>query len=383
MEKIFLPEGKDAILLLAGGQFFLGKGIGVKGTTIGEICFTTGMTGYQETLTDPSFYGQIITFTFPHIGVVGCNSYDQESDKVYASGLIIRNDLTSPSNYRSEMSTNAWLKEKKITGIAEIDTRALTRHIRENGASNVLIHYSEEREVDIAELAGILAQAPNMDGLELCAKVSTKEAYSWQEGRFAEETPQKKYKVVAIDYGIKRNILRSLVSVGCEVVVVSCQATADEILAHKPDGIFLSNGPGDPASTSIYAKEIIGKLIEINIPIFCICMGHQLLALALGAKTEKLLQGHRGTNHPVKNLLNNKIEITSQNHGFAVRGDHIPDNMEITHISLFDHTIEGFRVKDKPIFSVQYHPESSPGPHDSRYLFEQFIQLMDMHYAKA
>jgi carbamoyl-phosphate synthase small subunit len=377
---IDFPQKCNAILLLTNGQFFFGQGIGNEGHTIGEICFNTGITGYQETLTDPSYSGQIINFTFPHIGNIGTNSDDIECSKVWAKGLIIHNKITNPANYRSHTHFNEWLINNNITGISGIDTRQITRIIRKNSAQNVLIYYKkDEQNVDIGKLLEILKSAPNMDGLELAKDVATKEEYKWEQPLWNDQNKSPKYKIVAIDYGIKCNILRSLVSYGCEVVTLPADASFADVIKHKPDGVFLSNGPGDPAETFKYTGEMIKQVIANNIPMFCICLGHQLLALAVGGKTYKMHQGHRGANHPVKNLLTGKIEITSQNHGFAVDKDSLNDDVEITHISLFDNSIEGIRIKNKPVFSVQYHPESSPGPHDSRYLFAEFIQLMSQH----
>lgn len=374
---------QDALLLLADGTVFYGRGIGNPGTVTGEICFNTAMTGYQEVLTDPSYHGQIITFTFPHIGNVGANPEDIESVNHGANGLIVRELVTPPSNYRSTIDFNLWLKEKEITGISGIDTRALTRHIRLHGAQNCLIAYIEGGTAqNLDALKEKLGKVPNLDGLELAKNVTTKSSYGWSETRWKHgvgygKSEKGKFKVVAIDYGEKLNILRSLTERGCQVTAVGSETSAEDIIAMKPDGIFLSNGPGDPAATGKYAVNTIRSLINAGLPIFGICLGHQLVSLAMGAKTEKMHQGHRGANHPVKNLKSGAVEITSQNHGFVVTEGSLPKDVEITHISLFDGTIEGVRHKTKPVFSVQYHPESSPGPHDSQYLFDDFLKLME------
>lgn len=373
----------NAALVLADGSVFYGRGIGIEGRTVGEICFNTAMTGYQEIMTDPSYCGQIITFTFPHIGNVGANNEDVESRKPFASGLILRTVITDPANFRSEMNLNDWLKKNKITGISGVDTRALTIHIRKNGAQNVGIIFSKNLTgADIEQLAGKVRKYPDMNGLELAGEVSCAKPYDWDETRWSLETgygkqENPKYHVVAIDYGAKRNILRSLADLGCKVTIVPAQTSAKEILAYNPDGIFLSNGPGDPAATGKYAVPIIKELLDTNLPLFGICLGHQLLALTLGCKTEKMHQGHRGANHPVKNLETDAVEITSQNHGFIVKRNSMPKDVLETHVSLFDNTVEGLKLRNKPVFSVQYHPEASPGPHDSRYLFMKFIEMIE------
>lgn len=376
----------NAALILADGQVFFGRGIGKSGVTMGEICFNTALTGYQEVMTDPSYAGQIITFTFPHIGNVGTNEEDVEADKVFAKGLILREAITQPSNFRHQHHFNDWLIKHEITGISGIDTRRLTRHIREHGAQNALIGWGDF--VDMPRWRQMLQQAPQMEGLDLAKDVTSAANYAWEKTRWQLgkgygklEKPQ--YHVVAIDYGEKQNILRSLAHYGCRVTVVPAKTTADAILKLQPDGVFLSNGPGDPAATGEYAVPVLKQLIALGMPIFGICLGHQMLALALGAKTKKMHQGHRGANHPVKNLENGRVEITSQNHGFVVDGDSLPKGVVATHISLFDHSVEGLRLLDKPVFSVQYHPESSPGPHDSLYLFENFIAMMEAQKQSA
>lgn len=378
---------KNACLVFKDGTTFYGFGIGVLGTVFGEICFNTSITGYQEILTDPSYAGQIITFTFPHIGNVGTNLSDIEGKKTMAKGLIINQPITNPSNYRSQQHLNTWLISQNLTGISGIDTRAITQKIRQEKASTVSICYTENlSDAVISQIVSQLQQATDLTNTELALQASQKTTYQWkQEGAWLQNNNQyqainsTKYKVVAIDYGAKLNILRCLTQLNCEVVVVSANASFTEIMSHNPNGVFLSNGPGDPQATAEYTLPVIQEVLKNNIPLFGICLGHQLLALATGAKTIKMAQGHRGANHPVKNLKNNKVEITSQNHGFCVDASSLPSNVKISHISLFDNTIEGIELINKPAFSVQYHPESSPGPSDSFYLFEQFIELMQQH----
>ncbi len=372
------PKNATGLVMLADGTIFWGRGFGAPTSAVGEICFNTSMTGYQEILTDPSYAGQIINFTFPHIGNVGTNDDDLETTKVAARGLIVREDVTTPSSWRAEKHLDAFLKDHNIAGVAGLDTRALTRYIRDHGAPNGVIVYHEEGEFDLDALYEQARSWPGLDGMDLAIEVSCTKSYSWKEKTWtakdghveATDTP---YKVVAIDYGAKRNILRCLASVGCDVVVVPANANAEEILSHKPDGIFLSNGPGDPAATGEYAVPTVQALIEEDLPIFGICLGHQILALSLGAKTRKMHLGHRGANQPVKDLETGKVEITSQNHGFEVIEDSLPVHAMATHVSLFDGSNEGLRLKEKPVFSVQYHPEASPGPQDSYYLFERFV----------
>ncbi len=378
---------KNACLVFKDGTTFYGFGIGVLGTVFGEICFNTSITGYQEILTDPSYAGQIITFTFPHIGNVGTNLSDIEGKKTMAKGLIINQPITNPSNYRSQQHLNTWLMSQNLTGISGIDTRAITQKIRQEKASTVSICYTENlSDAVISQILSQLQQATDLTNTELALQASQKTTYQWkQEGAWLQNNNQyqainsTKYKVVAIDYGAKLNILRCLTQLNCEVVVVSANTSFVEIMSHNPQGVFLSNGPGDPQATAEYTLPVIQEVLKNNIPLFGICLGHQLLALATGAKTTKMAQGHRGANHPVKNLKNNKVEITSQNHGFCVDASSLPNNVKISHISLFDNTIEGIELINKPAFSVQYHPESSPGPSDSFYLFEQFIELMQQH----
>jgi len=372
-----LMEKKQAQLVLADGRVFNGQTYGAIGHCVGEVCFNTSMTGYQEILTDPSYTDQIMTFTYPHIGNVGINDVDMESDAIAVRGLIVRAPTRITSNYRSEDDLEAWLQEQGVVGLAGIDTRALVRHLRDNGAQNGVI-VSDGMSAEDA-----LAMARSWDGLEgrdLVGQVSRKAGESWDIGTYdldatAFETPELKKHVVAFDYGCKRNIFRKLVDRGLKVTIVPAQATAAEVLAMKPDGIFLSNGPGDPAAVG-YAVETIRDLLKADTPIFGICMGHQLLSQALGMSTFKLKFGHRGGNHPVKDETTGKIEITSQNHGFAVCDENVPENVEITHRSLFDGTVEGLCIKNRPVFSVQYHPEASPGPHDADYLFDRFAALL-------
>ncbi len=379
------PPKAGACLLLADGRQFFGRGIGAPETVFGEICFNTGMTGYQEVLTDPSYAGQIVTFTFPHIGNTGANPEDYEADIPHAKGLVVREDITEPSNFRHTAHFGAWLENHGIAGICGIDTRALTRHIRKAGAQNAAIFRHQESGIrdQMEAVREQLRAHPSMKGLDLAEGVTTKERYGWKEGLWrlgdaVSAANAGRFHVVAIDYGEKRNILRYLAEYGCRVTVVPARTPAGDILKLQPDGVFLSNGPGDPAATGQYAVPVIRALMEADIPIFGICLGHQLLALALGAKTRKMHQGHRGTNHPVKNLEKNTVEITSQNHGFCVAPESLPEGVVITHTSLFDGCVEGIKSLDKPVFSVQYHPESSPGPHDSRYLFEQFVEVMGL-----
>ena len=357
---------KPAILLLSNGKIFKGFAFGKKGYTIGEVCFNTGMTGSQEILTDPSYSGQLITMTYPHIGSYGINSEDVESNKIQASGLIIRDGDLLPSNYRSNNSLENYLKENNIIAIQGLDTRAIVRLLTKEGAMNGII---SSNNMDIKKMQLLLQQHPSMEGKDLAKVVTCKKSYYLNRGKY-------KRKVVVIDYGIKSNILNLLTKQKLELIVLPANSTTNQIMKYNPDGIFLSNGPGDPAAVT-YAIESVKELLRLRIPIFGICLGHQILALALGAKTFKLKFGHRGCNHPVKNNKLGNIEITSQNHGFAVDSTIIPRNVEITHYSLNDNTIEGISCTDKPAFSVQYHPESSPGPHDSRYLFEKFMKLID------
>ncbi len=359
-----MNKSNSTILLLADGRIFEGRSFGYQGETVGEVCFNTGMTGYQEILTDPSYCKQIVTMTSPHIGNYGINEEDVESENIQVAGFVIKEETMTPSNWRSTQSLGEYLKKNKIVGIKEIDTRSLTRHIRDKGAMNGII---SSNDLDIQSLDKKLKKFPDMNGLDLAKDVTTQKKYKWPgKGR---------YKVAVIDFGIKKNILRLLSDIGCELTVFPASIKAEDILSFEPDGVFLSNGPGDPLAVT-YGIETVKKLLG-KVPLFGICLGHQILALALGASTFKLKFGHRGINHPVRNNEKNTVEITSQNHGFAVDLDSLPPNVISTHINLNDNTSGGIRCTDIPAFSVQYHPESSPGPHDSRYLFNQFIEMMN------
>jgi len=376
------------ILVLENKKVFKGIGIGYQGEATGEVCFNTSLTGYQEIISDPSYAGQIINFTFPHIGNVGTNKEDFESDKIWTKGVIFNSEITSPSNYRSFQHLNAWLKKNKIVGITGLDTRSLTNFIRDKGAPKGTIAYSKKGKFNISKLTNLTIKWSGLKNLDLAEKVTTPKNYIWKGLKtWKKEIGYKKntknsFHVVAIDYGIKKNILRYFSDFKCKVTVVSCKTSAKNILSLKPNGIFLSNGPGDPAATGKYAIKIIKSLIEKKLPLFGICLGHQILALALGGKTKKMKLGHRGANHPVKNLINDNVEITSQNHGFEVVKENLPKNIEVTHKSLFDNSIEGIKLKNKPVFSVQYHPESNPGPQDSVYLFQEFINNMKKNAKK-
>ncbi len=377
------PAGATAVLVLADGTVLWGRGFGAHGqAAVGEVCFSTGMSGYQETLTDPSFAGQIITFTFPHIGNVGTNAVDRESATIAASGLVVKQDLTEPSNWRSTQTLDAWLVAQGVPGICGIDTRALTLRIRDQGAPTGVLSYPADGRFNIPALLDQAKAWPGLEGMDLAKRVSCTQSYQWDEttwewGRGTGIQTAPKFKIVAVDYGAKRNILRCLAAAGCAVTVVPATATADEILAFKPDGVFLSNGPGDPAATAVYAVPAIQGVIAAGKPIFGICLGHQLLGIALGGKTFKLERGHRGANQPVQELATGKVEITSQNHGFAVDPASLPAGVAITHVSLFDGSNEGLACPEKRCFSVQYHPEASPGPTDSHHLFTRFVAAME------
>jgi len=375
-----VPEGATGCLVLASGDVLWGRGFGAEGQAVGEVCFHTAMTGYQEIMTDPSFAGQIITFTFPHIGNVGANPDDVEADMPHALGMIVREDVTEPSNFRSVERLDDWMKRHARVGLAGIDTRALTKRIRTGGAPNGVIAHAADGKFDIQLLLDMARAWPGLEGMDLAIAVTTEMDYGWEGGVWrlgfgygAEGREDDRPHVVAIDYGSKRNIFRNLVKAGAKVSVVPATATFDQVMALKPDGIFLSNGPGDPAATGEYAVPVIQQLLETNIPLFGICLGHQLLGLAVGAQTTKMFQGHRGANHPVKRLSDGRVEITSMNHGFAVERDSLPANARETHVSLFDGSNAGLELTDRPAFSVQYHPEASPGPQDSFYLFERFV----------
>ena len=372
---------RNAALVLADGMVFKGHGFGRSAASVGEVVFNTAMTGYQEILSDPSYAGQLITFTFPHIGNVGANEEDLEAGTCHARGLVLRAPITDPANYRALQHLGGWLKRQGLVGIGGVDTRRLTRHLRDHGAQPAALGFDPEHGPDIDALAKMAKAWPGLEGMDLASDVSCRQRYGWDEtvwrhGEAYGRRQETRCHVVALDFGIKRNILRSLASLGIELTVTPAATPADEILALSPDGIFLSNGPGDPAATGRFAVPEIRKLLDSGKPVFGICLGHQMLALALGASTEKMKFGHHGANHPVKDLATGKVEITSQNHGFSVRADSLPDGVDITHVSLFDGSLEGLALRNRPVFSVQYHPEASPGPEDSAYLFDRFFQLM-------
>ena len=375
------PPDCNAALVLADGTVFWGHGLGAAGSAVGEVCFNTSITGYQEILTDPSYAGQIITFTFPHIGNVGANSEDIETATPAARGLVLRTAITEPANYRATQSLDHWLRSHGMVGLSGVDTRRLTRHIRDSGAPNGVIAYRPDGELDIGAMREEALAWSGLEGMDLAKEVTCRQSYDWTETVWRRETgygrqEAPRFHVVAVDYGAKRNILRMLAEHGCRITVVPATASTEDILRHKPDGIFLSNGPGDPAATGEYAVPVLRDLIEVGKPIFGICLGHQMLALALGGRTRKMDKGHRGANHPVQDKLTGKVEITSQNHGFVIDPDSLPDGVEPTHISLFDGSNEGLQITGKLIFSVQHHPEASPGPQDSHYLFERFVDFM-------
>ncbi len=377
-----VPPGMTAVLVLADGTVFWGQGLGAAGETVGEVCFNTSITGYQEIMTDPSYAGQIINFTFPHIGNVGANPEDVETVTPAARGCVLRAEVTGPSNWRAAQPFDAWLKSQNLIGIAGVDTRRVTRRIRELGAPSGALAHAPDGKLDIAALQKMAADWPGLEGMDLARDVSCTQTYQWDGSTWAlgqgyGKLENPRFHVVAMDFGAKHNILRCLTALGCRVTVVPANASAEEVLRHEPDGIFLANGPGDPAATGVYAVPTIKALLATGKPIFGICLGHQMLALALGAQTTKMHHGHRGANHPVKDLATGKVEITSQNHGFVVVEDSLPDGVEMTHVSLFDRSLEGIRVEGKPVFSVQYHPEASPGPKDSHYLFERFVAMME------
>jgi len=385
------PDRKPtALLVLADGTVLEGFGLGAEGSAVGEVCFNTAMTGYEEILTDPSYAGQLITFTFPHIGNVGANDEDIETVNMAATtgarGAILRTAITEPSNYRAGRHLDAWLKARGIIGLSGIDTRALTSLIREKGMPNAVIAHAPDGRFDLAALKREAREWPGLVGMDLVPMVTSGQRFTWDEtawvwnkgyGRL--ENP--KFHVVAIDYGIKRNILRLLANIGAKVTVVPAKTSAQDILDLKPDGVFLSNGPGDPAATGEYAVPVIRRMVESGTPTFGICLGHQMLGIALGGRTVKMHQGHHGANHPVKDVTTGKVEITSMNHGFALDKDSLPANVEQTHFSLFDGSNCGIALKDRPVFSVQYHPEASPGPRDSHYLFQRFAELMKQNKA--
>ena len=379
-----VPAEATAALVLADGAVFWGRGIGAQTAApapVGELCFNTGMTGYQETLTDPSYAGQIICFTFPHIGNVGANGQDLEATNVAARGMVVKQDLTAPSNWRAAQPLDGWLRSQGIAGIAGVDTRALTLRIRDGGPPTGVLAHPADGRFDLPALQAQAQAWPGLEGMDLAREVSCTQSYQWDEMEWAwpdgfSRQTAPRHHVVAVDYGAKRNILRCLAAAGCRVTVVPATASAEDILRHQPDGVFLSNGPGDPAATAEYAVPAIQGVLGAGVPLFGICLGHQLLALALGARTYKLERGHHGANQPVKDLATGRVEITSQNHGFAVDDKSLPEGVRITHTSLFDGSNEGIACDDRPVFSVQYHPEASPGPSDSHYLFERFVKAM-------
>ena len=384
IDKIDQEITSDSILILDDGTYFKGRSFGSKRTSIGEICFNTSMTGYQEIITDPSYAGQIISFTFPHIGNTGTNNFDNEGQTKSIAGIVVRQTPTNPSNWRSEQTFDDWLKLNDISGISGIDTRMLTKIIRKYKSCNALIAFNELGRFNIEELTSKLKKYPKMDGLNLSSSVTTQKSYNFDERPHELISPNKnitgkfKPKIVVIDFGVKMNILRHLVNLDAEVTVLSENATIEDINRIRPHGIFLSNGPGDPSATEKKCKDLLQAIINFKIPVFGICIGHQLIGLSFGAKTSKMSQGHRGANHPVKNLSNNKVEITSQNHGYQIDKATLPTCFEITHVSLFDNSIEGLKHKSLPIFSVQYHPEASPGPTESSYLFQEFLNLIEV-----
>ncbi len=374
-----------ALLVLADGTVLEAQGLGATGHAAAEVCFNTAMTGYEEILTDPSYAGQIITFTFPHIGNVGTNREDIESVNLAARpgacGVILHSAITQPSNYRSAEHLDAWLKSRNVIGLCGIDTRALTTLIREKGMPNAVIAHDAKGKFDVDALKKQARDWPGLVGMDLVPKVTSGQRFSWDEtewvwGKGYGRQDKPEFHVVAVDYGIKRNILRLLAGAGCKVTVVPAKTSAEDIAALKPDGVFLSNGPGDPAATGEYAVPVIRKVIDSGVPTFGICLGHQMLGIAVGGKTTKMHQGHHGANHPVKEMTTGKVEITSMNHGFALDKDSLPANVEQTHFSLFDGSNCGIALKGKPVFSVQYHPEASPGPRDSHYLFTRFVEMM-------
>jgi len=374
------PAGATGVVVFADGRRVWAQGFGAEGEAVGELCFNTAMTGYQEVMTDPSYAKQVIAFTFPHIGNVGANDEDVEAGEAHALGCLVREVVTEPSNYRANQGFAEWMAKWGRIGIAGVDTRALTRLVRTEGPPNIAIAHRADGQFDLDKLQKMAADWPGLEGMDLAKEVSRLQVERWTGGKWAwgqgyDLGPQDEGRphVVAVDYGNKRNIFRLLVEAGARVTVVPAQASFDEIMGHKPDGFFLSNGPGDPAATGEYAVPVIQQMLETKKPLFGICLGHQMLALAVGGRTSKMFQGHRGANHPVKRLSDGQVEITSMNHGFAVEREGLPDNVRETHVSLFDNSNCGIELTDRPAFSVQYHPEASPGPQDSFYLFERFV----------
>jgi carbamoyl-phosphate synthase small subunit len=377
------PKGATGVVVFADGRTIWGQGFGAEAEAVGELCFNTAMTGYQEVMTDPSYAKQVIAFTFPHIGNVGANDEDVEAVEAHALGCLVRDPVTAPSNYRAGEDFTSWMKKRGRIGIAGVDTRALTKLVREEGPPTVAIAHSESGEFDLEKLQRMAAEWPGLEGMDLAKDVSRLQVERWTAGKWAwgqgyemGGDDRSRPHVVAVDYGSKRNIFRNLCEAGARVTVVPATATFDEIMAHEPDGFFLTNGPGDPAATGEYAVPVIRKMLETKKPLFGICLGHQMLALAVGGMTSKMFQGHRGANHPVKRLSDGRVEITSMNHGFAVEREGLPENVRETHVSLFDGSNCGIELTDRPAFSVQYHPEASPGPQDSFYLFEKFVGAM-------
>jgi carbamoyl-phosphate synthase small subunit len=409
------PEGATGVVVFADGRTLWGQGFGAEGEAIGELCFNTAMTGYQEVMTDPSYAKQVIAFTFPHIGNVGANDEDVEAGEAHALGCLVREVVTEPSNYRANYGFADWMRRWGRIGIAGVDTRALTKLVREEGPPNIAIAHRADGQFDLEKLQRLAAEWPGLEGMDLAKDVSRLQVERWTHGKWrwgkgyevespsaahenvgegfpssrggeeqtlsptlsgTRESEEKRPHVVAVDYGNKRNIFRLLVEAGARVTVVPATASFEEIMTHEPDGFFLSNGPGDPAATAEYAVPVIRKMLETKKPLFGICLGHQMLALAVGGRTSKMFQGHRGANHPVKRLADGQVEITSMNHGFAVERDGLPENVRETHVSLFDGSNCGIELTDRPAFSVQYHPEASPGPMDSYYLFEKFVGAM-------
>jgi len=370
-----------AVLVLADGTVFEGRGFGAATEAVGEVCFNTAMTGYQEILTDPSYAGQIVAFTFPHIGIVGTNLEDIEALNPAVRAMIVRADAEDPSNYRALAALDRWLALNNIPGIAGIDTRALTSRIREKGMPHGIVAHSPDGSFDIAALTKVAREFPGLEGLDLAKDVSCRQSYTWRETPWAwnesyGDQQNATWRAVVLDYGVKRNILRQLAGHGAEIVVLPADASFADVMRHEPDGVLLSNGPGDPAATGEYAIPTIKALVESGMPVFGICLGHQMLALALGAKTRKMAQGHHGANHPVKDLTTGKVEIVSMNHGFTVDRETLPKGVSETHVSLFDGTNAGIALEGQPVFSVQYHPEASPGPMDSHYLFGRFVDAV-------
>ncbi len=377
-----MPVPPTACLALADGTVFMGRGFGATGTAVAELCFNTAMTGYQEIMTDPSYAGQVVTFTFPHVGNTGVNPEDDETADPVAEGMVVRWDPTEPSSWRATRDLDGWLAARGRIGIGGVDTRRLTRAIRQQGAPHVALAHDPEGRFDIEDLVARARAFRGLVGVDLAREVTCAQSYRWDETRWSwpeghgRREGEARHKVVAIDYGAKRNILRSLASIGCDVTVLPARATAADVLALAPDGLFLSNGPGDPAATGAYAVPAIREVVETGLPVFGICLGHQMLAMALGARTVKMNHGHHGANHPVQRKRDGRVEITSMNHGFTVDAQTLPDGVEETHVSLFDGSNCGVRLTGRPVFAVQYHPEASPGPHDSAYLFDDFATAM-------